>query len=179
MPAGWISAAVGAYSAYNTNKNQKKAGGAAANAADPFASERGAYQDDLRTLMNGEFKTSDPSYQWRFKQGMEGVNRGAAASGLLRSGNRLAALEDYGQNQASTEYANQFSRLSQLAGANVGSPSAAAQHIASDSANRNAAYQQMAEKAAPYIQNWWNSMNSSTPPPSTAGETGGNATLWA
>jgi hypothetical protein len=171
MPAAWISAGVGLYSAVKGGKDKSKA----ADAADPFASERGAYQDDLRSLMTGAFKPSDPSYQWRFNQGMEGVNRGAAASGLLRSGNRLAALEDYGQGQASTEYANQFSRLSQLAGANIGSPAAAAQIIQKDSANSAAYTQQLAEKAAPYIQNWWQGLNSgsSTPPPD-----GGNTPLW-
>ncbi len=159
MPAGWISAAVGVYSAYNNNKNQKKAGSAAANAADPFASERGGYQDDLRSLMNGEFKPTDPSYKWRFDQGLEAANRSAAAGGLLHSGNRLAALMDYGQNQASTEYANQFARLSRLAGADIGSPSTAAQIIQKDSANSSAYMQQLAGKAEPYLKSWWNSLN--------------------
>jgi hypothetical protein len=33
----------------------------------------------------------------------------------------------YGQNQAANEYANQFARLSQLAGANIGNPGVAGQ----------------------------------------------------
>ena len=170
MPAAWISAGVGLYGAY---KGSKAGGGgsSAAQAADPFAGERGAYQQDLRSLMTGSFKPTDPSYQWRFDQGMEGVNRGAAASGLLRSGNRLAALQDYGQGQASGEYANQFQRLSQLAGANVGSPAAASQAISAQNAGSSAYIQQLTDKAAPYIQNWWQGLNS--------GEGGGNATLWA
>ena len=159
MPASWISAGVGLYSAYNANKNSKAGQSSAAAAADPFASQRGVYQDDLRSLMQGEFKPSDPSYQWRFNQGMEGVNRGAAASGLLRSGNRLAELESFGQGQASTEYGNQFSRLSQLAGANIGSPAAASQAISSQQGNSSAYVQQLASKAAPYIQNWWSGLN--------------------
>jgi hypothetical protein len=48
---------------------------------------------------------------------------------MTGSGAEMAAASAYGQNMASTEYANQFSRLSQLAGANVGSPAAAGQII--------------------------------------------------
>jgi len=159
MPAAWISTGLAVYSAYNNNKNQKKAGSAAANAADPFASERTEYQEDLRDLMRGEFTPSDPSYKWRFDQGMEGVNRGAAASGMLRSGNRLAELETFGQNMASQEYSNQFARLSRLAGADIGSPSTAAQIIQNDKGNASAYTQRLIEKAVPAIGNWWTSLN--------------------
>jgi len=162
MPFAYVGTAVAAYGAYSSNKNAKKAQqgqSAAAAAADPFGSERDAYQTDLKTLMTGQFTPTDPSYKWRFDQGMEGVNRGAAASGLLRSGNRLAALQDYGQGQASTEYANQYSRLSQLAGANVGSPAAAGQIIQGNQANSAAGWQNLANKAAPIIQNWWSGLN--------------------
>lgn len=125
MPASWISAGAAVLGAYSASKNSKKG---AAGAADPFASQRPAYQDYLYKLMSGDVTTSqDPSYKWRFDQGLEAVNRGQAGSGMLNSGNRLAALMDYGQGQASTEYANQFQRLAQLSGANIGSPSVAAQ----------------------------------------------------
>lgn len=78
---------------------------------------------------SGGFTPQDSSYQFRFQQGLDAANAGSAASGMLNSGNRALALQTYGQGQASTEYANQFSRLSQLAGANVGSPAAAGQII--------------------------------------------------
>jgi len=63
-----------------------------------------------------DFMSSDPSYQWRLSQGLESVNRGAAASGMLGSGNRLVDLMDYGQGLASTEFSNEFSRLAAMAG---------------------------------------------------------------
>jgi hypothetical protein len=85
----------------------------------------------------GGFTPNDPSYAWRFNQGLEAVNRSQAAGGGLNSGGRLTALTDYGQGQASTEYANQFSRLSQLAGANIGSPAAAGQIIAGQNAQQS------------------------------------------
>ncbi len=118
-------------------------GGGAQAAADPFAGQRGQYQQQLSQMMKGQFTPSDPSYKWRMDQGLEGVNRGAGASGLLRSGNRLAELMNYGQNQASTEYQNQYARLSQLAGANIGSPAAAAQIAQSNAAGSSAYGQQL------------------------------------
>lgn len=102
----------------------------AASAADPFASQRGQYQQMLQQMMQGQFTPQDPSYAWRFGQGLQAVQRSAASQGLLNSGNFLTALTDYGQGQASAEYGNQFSRLSRLAGADIGSPSSAAQILA-------------------------------------------------
>jgi hypothetical protein len=125
VAGGVASAAVGSAMGGGGGGSQQ---GAAA--ADPFAAQRPQYQDMLQQLMTGNFTPTDPSYAWRFGQGMEAVNRQQAAAGNLNSGTRWAALADYGQGQASTEYANQFSRLSQLAGANVGSPAAAGQIIA-------------------------------------------------
>lgn len=109
--------------------------GGAAGAADPFASQRPQYQSMLQAMVTGKnadgtpysFQDQDPSAQFRFDQGVKATNQGAAKSGLLNSGERLLELQSFGQNFASTEYSNQFNRLSQLAGANVGSPAAAGQ----------------------------------------------------
>ena len=133
MPWGAVAGAVVgavANAALAPSPSSGGGSGAAATAADPFAAQRPQYQDKLNTIMNGTFSPSDPSYSWRFSQGLEGVNRTEASQGLTNSGNQLAAISDYGQNQASTEYANQYSRLAQLSGANVGSPAAAGQIIA-------------------------------------------------
>lgn len=53
---------------------------------------------------------SNPAYQFRLNQGLEGVNRAAGKSGNLNSGNRLLALNDYAQGAASQEYENEFGR---------------------------------------------------------------------
>ena len=112
---------------------------AAAAAADPFGAQRPQYQAQLQNMMQGNFTPSDPSYAWRKQQGMDAVNRGTAASGGLNSGGRLTALENYGQGLASTEYQNQFARLSQLSGANSGSTGTAGQLIgAQNTQNQNA-----------------------------------------
>lgn len=71
------------------------------------------YRDQLAQMTSGQFSPSDPSYQWRFQQGQQAVERSQAAKGLLNSGNAAIELQQYGQNAASQEYAAQFQRLTQ------------------------------------------------------------------
>lgn len=87
---------------------------------DPFASYRPQFGGQLAGMMTPgtTFNTSDPSYQWRFGQGLEALNRTEAAKGMLGSGNRLIDLMNYGQGAGSTEYNAQFNRLASLAGVN-------------------------------------------------------------
>lgn len=53
---------------------------------------------------------ADPSYQFRLNQGLEAIERSAAARGMLRSGNTLQGLQDYAQNYASQEYQSAVDR---------------------------------------------------------------------
>lgn len=71
-----------------------------------------------------EFNSSDPSYQWRLDQGSRNLQRNAAAGGSLASGNVLAALQDYGQNQASQEFQNEYQRRMAAATAQAGQDAA-------------------------------------------------------
>ena len=103
---------------------------------------------------------ADPGYNFRMAEGMKGLERSAAARGLLQSGSTLKGIQQYGQNLASSEYENAFSRyLSQrearmdpyryLTGvgqaaaagqaANVGSSGAALAEIAAARGNASAA----------------------------------------
>lgn len=54
--------------------------------------------------------TDDPSFKFRLEQGLEAINRGAAAKGTLLTGGTQKALERYGSDLASTEYAAAFNR---------------------------------------------------------------------
>ena len=56
---------------------------------------------------------SDPSYKFRFEQGQKGVEGTAAGKGMLKSGDTLRALTEYGQQAASQEYGNAFKRRMQ------------------------------------------------------------------
>lgn len=141
-------------------------GGSASAAADPFAAQRPQYQTQLNQLMTGSYTPTDPSYQWRYDQGLEAVNRTKASQGLLNSGNQLAALTEYGQGMASTEYGNEYQRLAQLSGANIGSPATAGQiQYGQDQSNQaatTAALGTVGNAAGSYFSNWMNGGSSST-----------------
>lgn len=53
---------------------------------------------------------SDPSYQFRKQQGMDGLQSSAAAGGSLLSGAALKSLNEYNSNLASQEYGNAWQR---------------------------------------------------------------------
>lgn len=153
----------------------------AAAAADPFAGQRGQYQTQLNQMMQpgSSFNPSDPSYSFSFNQGLTAMNRANAASGMGASGNALAGATAYGQNQAQTGYANQFSRLSQLAGAGAGSPAAAGQIIAGNNALQQQGATAFGSAVGTGVQNWF-SQPATTPaaqaqPTSNPYQTGASA----
>ena len=53
---------------------------------------------------------ADPGYQFRMSEGVKALERSAAARGLLQSGGTLKGITQFGQNLASQEYENAFSR---------------------------------------------------------------------
>lgn len=53
---------------------------------------------------------SEPGYQFRLGEGVNALNKQAAARGGLMSGSALKAAERYGQDYASGEYNNAFNR---------------------------------------------------------------------
>jgi hypothetical protein len=98
--------------------------GDAINTMQPFASPNalmqlydmgGVARPGEDTARPYDFKSTDPSYQWRFNQGQAALDRSAASRGMLLSGAQLKASQDYGGNAASQEYGAQFNRLSGLA----------------------------------------------------------------
>lgn len=59
--------------------------------------------------------TETPAYQFEYQQGLNSMNRSAAASGLTLSGGQMAALDQYGSNYASTGFSNYVNQLASLA----------------------------------------------------------------
>jgi hypothetical protein len=53
----------------------------------------------------------DPGYQFRFEQGMRGVNASAAARAGLQSGAALKAATEFGQGMGTQEYQNAYNRF--------------------------------------------------------------------
>lgn len=79
---------------------------------------------------------SDPSYQWRKQQGMDGIESSAAAGGGLLSGAALKSLNGYNSSLASQEYSNAFNRLSGVAGTGQNTANAIGQFGANNALNQ-------------------------------------------
>ena len=95
--------------------------------ADPFHTQRGQYQAQLSSLVSDPSSFLNSSLaQAMNAQGIEAINRSAAAKKMLNSGNRLADLMKFGQGNAAGQYFNQAQLLGTLSGAAPGSPAAAA-----------------------------------------------------
>ena len=65
-------------------------------------------------------QNTDPGYGFRFSEGMEGLERSAAARGGLLSGATLRGITCYGQDMGSQEYQNAFNRYVTGFNANTG-----------------------------------------------------------
>jgi hypothetical protein len=71
----------------------------------------------LNKIESGDIMGSmDPSYSFRFQEGLKALDRQAAARGGLISGGALRAAQRYGQDVASTEFGNAYNRLASRAG---------------------------------------------------------------
>jgi len=57
-----------------------------------------------------EFNQDDPSYQFRFNEGLKAIENRASARGNAMSGAQMKGLQRYGQGMASQEYQNEFAR---------------------------------------------------------------------
>jgi hypothetical protein len=116
-------------------------------------------------MANPASVTSLPGYQFQLNQAADTVNAGAAASGQLNSGARLAALSKLGAGYASSQYQQQLSNLMQLSGANIGSPGTSGQILANSSNANSAAAStfgnSLVNAATPAVSNWWNNNSSS------------------
>lgn len=70
----------------------------------------GLRSDFTRDFTMDDFQ-KDPGYDFRMKEGQKAIERSAAAKGGLQSGGTLKALARYGQDYASNEYQNAYSRF--------------------------------------------------------------------
>jgi hypothetical protein len=137
MPWGIAAAAVvGAYSANQQSKAAKGAAGAQSRAADAATAEQQRQFDltrqdqqpwmqagqsaltQMQALNSGDFSSfkESPDYQFAFDQGLQGLDRSAAARGSLYSGGHSADLMKFGQGLASQNYNQFYNRLAGLSG---------------------------------------------------------------
>lgn len=98
----------------------------AARTADPFASQRAQYQQQLAALQaNPASVTQSPGYQAQLEQGLQALQRTQAAQGFLGSGNAQQQNAQYAMQLQNQYYQQQLQNLMQLSGANIqGSPTA-------------------------------------------------------
>jgi hypothetical protein len=104
-------------------------GNTAAGLADPFASQRPAYQKELSGLLTdpSSFKM-DPGAIFARDQGLEGVARfGNSMFGTTRSGNTADTLNRDATGYAAHQYNKRIDQLMTLSGATTGSPAAASE----------------------------------------------------
>lgn len=74
------------------------------------------YYARLNALLdNPDSIANTGAYKFAFKQGNEAINRNLAAKGLLKSGNRLTELAQFGQGLASQQYGAEADRLANIA----------------------------------------------------------------
>lgn len=109
--------------------------------------------NNLTRLAQGDQSafTADPGYQFRLGQGLQSLDRQAAARSGRISGAAMKAAQRYGQDFASNEYGNVWNRNLQLAGIGQNAVSGlAGLGQASANAQGNAIMGQGAAKAAGY-----------------------------
>lgn len=128
--------AVSVVGGVTSSNNAKKGANAQAAAAEAAARESGRQYDQTRQdmmpwlnagtnalaqmqqLNSGDFSSfqESPDYQFAFDQGLQALDRSAAARGSLYSGGADADRIAYGQGMASQQYGNYYNRLAGLAG---------------------------------------------------------------
>lgn len=132
-------AAVTAVGGYVSSKKNKKANGSAQGAADAnyYANTQNMqpYMDagtnaltQMQQLNAGNYSSfkESPDYQWTQQQGLQGLDRSAAARGGLYSGGQQADLLNYSQGLASQQYNGYYNKLANLAGMGQSASSALA-----------------------------------------------------
>ena len=95
--------------------------------ADPFASQRPQYQQQLLGLMTdpNSFK-QDPGYQFALSQGQGAISGASnALYGGTRAGSLYPELAKYTEGYAAQNYDNRIQQLMQMAGVQSGSPGTA------------------------------------------------------
>lgn len=68
------------------------------------------YGRDGRDFSMNDFE-ADPGYAFRLSEGNKALERSAASRGMMLSGSMFKGLQRYGQDMASQEYQNAFSRF--------------------------------------------------------------------
>jgi hypothetical protein len=90
--------------------------------AQPYMAAGTSALGDMQRFLGGDYSTalSSPDYTARFNQGLQGLDRSAAARGSLMGGRHTADTIQYGQDRATEGLNNYWGRLTGLAGMGAG-----------------------------------------------------------
>lgn len=137
MPWGYAAAAVGSIVAGKMSADGAKDAAGAQTQASMAAVDEQRRQFDLtrqdqlpwlqagqnslatqQALLSGDYSKfyQSPEYQWTQQQGLQGIDRSAAARGSLYSGGADADRMKFAQGLASQEYGNFWNRLAGVSG---------------------------------------------------------------
>lgn len=96
----------------------------------------------MQDLNSGDFSsfTESPDYAFARSQGLQGLDRSAAARGSLNTGGHSADVMGYASGLASQNYGNYYARLSGMAGQGQGTANALGQFGANAAGNIGNAY---------------------------------------
>lgn len=85
---------------------------------DPYISSGNNALNTMNALNSGDYSSfkASPDYQFSLDQGLQGLDRSAAARGSLYSGGHSADILNYAQGLASQNYNQYYNRLAGLAG---------------------------------------------------------------
>lgn len=114
---GALTSAIGSYAPWvgtGTKANTLYADALGLNGAEGNAAATDAFQ-------------TSPGYDWARENALRGSERAAAASGMLASGNTLAALQDRSAQVANQEYGGWLDRLNGVSGQGLNAASGQAQ----------------------------------------------------
>lgn len=105
LPSGW---SIVPYSSGTT------ATGTGANSLFQPGNTQSALDANRQTALNSFY--TDPGYEFARDEGIQAIDRSAAARGILNSGATAKALERFGQGLADQQYGDYYNRLAGLSG---------------------------------------------------------------
>jgi hypothetical protein len=76
-----------------------------------FNEDTGEFKGNLTNEERLAYFQEDPGYQYQLEQGIGALDRSAAASGMLDSGNTMKAVQQYGQDLANQSYSAYIDNL--------------------------------------------------------------------
>lgn len=115
--------------------------------------QEGAYELPANFSFDASQVPQDPGYSFRLSEGMNAMNRSAAAKGGLMSGAALKAGQRYGQAMGSQEYQNAYSRALDKYNADVGRSTLGFNRLASQAGLGQTSANQIGGAASQYGTN--------------------------